>query len=134
MLPLLLPTIWVSLTCHEELEKEDLLEDLCYIIIPETLLFLCKLLYLGANRGLDLMIWVKAGKIHKTCNIVYPHCIHRSGSIASSTVNWRKGSVTIPEKSEDGEEEDETTNCSVAVRIDDGRPRRLSESTPVKSA
>ena len=60
--------------------------------------------------------------------------IYRSGSIASSTVNWRKGSVTIPEKSEDGEEEDEATNCSVAVRIDDVRPRRLSESTPVKSA
>ena len=57
----------------------------------------------------------------------------RSGSIASSSINWRKGSVTIPEKSEDGEEEDEAINCSVAVKIDGARPRRLSESTPVKS-
>ena len=58
---------------------------------------------------------------------------YRSGSIASSSINWRKGSVTIPEKSEDGEEEEDAANCSVAVKIDGERPRRLSESVPKQS-
>lgn len=41
----------------------------------------------------------------------------RSGSIVSSSPNWRKGSVTIPEKAEDGEEEEDEETANVSVKI-----------------
>ena len=54
--------------------------------------------------------------------IVFFCKLFRSGSIVSSSANWRKGSVTIPEKAEDGEEEEDETGIPPSADHPAGPP------------